>query len=144
MTAERRAPIGDRATLGIDLAGALALTGQMIMYLSATALVPAAVAVGYGEPFWPFLAAGAITAAVGFGLTRLGRRSPGPIGFREGYLVVSLTWLLAAVYAALPYLFAGRGAALEPGRRALRGDVGLLDHRRDGRHQRRARSTSPC
>ena len=25
--------------------------------------------------------------------TRLGRRSPGPIGFREGYLVVSLTWL---------------------------------------------------
>ena len=25
--------------------------------------------------------------------------------FREGYLVVSLTWLLAAMYAALPYLF---------------------------------------
>ena len=114
MTAERRAPIGDRATLGIDLAGALALTGQMIMYLSATALVPAAVAVGYGEPFWPFLAAGAITAAVGFGLTRLGRRSPGPIGFREGYLVVSLTWLLAAAYAALPYLFAGEAQLSSP------------------------------
>ena len=114
MTAERRAPIGDRATLGIDLAGALALTGQLIMYLSATALVPAAVAVGYGEPFWPFLAAGAITAAVGFGLTRLGRRSPGPIGFREGYLVVSLTWLLAAIYAALPYLFAGEAQLSSP------------------------------
>ena len=114
MTAERRAPIGDRATLGIDLAGALALVGQMIMYLSATALVPAAVAVGYREPFWPFLAAGAITAAVGFGMTRLGRRSPGPIGFREGYLVVSLTWLLAAIYAALPYLFAGEAQLSSP------------------------------
>jgi hypothetical protein len=45
VTAERRAPIGDRATLGIDLAGALALVGQMITYLSATSLVPAAVAV---------------------------------------------------------------------------------------------------
>ena len=116
----------------------------MLTYLSATALVPAAVAVGYGEPFWPFLAAGAIAGAVGFGLTRLGRRSPGPIGFREGYLVVSLTWLLAAMYGALPYLFSGEPQLVEPGRRALRGHVGLLDHRRDSRHRRRERSTSRC
>ena len=45
------------------------------------------------------------------GLTRLGRRSPGPIGFREGYLVVSLTWLLAAVYAGLPVPPLGRASA---------------------------------
>jgi trk system potassium uptake protein TrkH len=90
--------------VGIDLAGALGLTGTMLAYLSLSALVPAAAAIGYGEPFWPFLAAGGITGAVGLGFARIGRRSAGPIGFREGYLVVSLTWLLAALYAALPYL----------------------------------------
>ena len=105
MSPYRSARIGERARLGIDLAGALGLTGTMLAYLSLSSLIPAAAAVGYGEPFWPFLAAGAITGGVGLGLARLGHRSPGPIGFREGYLVVSLTWLLAAVYAGLPYLF---------------------------------------
>ena len=76
----------------------------MLAYLSLSALFPAAAAIGYSEPFWPFLAAGGITGGIGLGLARIGRRSPGPIGFREGYLVVSLTWLLAACYAALPYL----------------------------------------
>jgi trk system potassium uptake protein TrkH len=99
------ARIGGRARVGIDLAGALGLTGTMLAYLSLSALIPTAVAIGYGEPFWPFLAAGALTGGTGLGLMRLGGRSPGPIGFREGYLVVSLTWLLAAVYAGLPYLF---------------------------------------
>jgi trk system potassium uptake protein TrkH len=97
--------VAGRTRLAIDLPGALGLTGTMIAYLSLSSLVPAAVAVGYGEPLWPFLAAGGLTGAVGLGLRAVGRRSPGPIGFREGYLVVSLTWLLAAIYAALPYLF---------------------------------------
>jgi trk system potassium uptake protein TrkH len=47
-------------------------------------------------------------------LARIGRRSPGPIGFREGYLVVSLTWLFAAMYASLPYLFAGEPQLSRP------------------------------
>jgi trk/ktr system potassium uptake protein len=97
--------VAGRTWLAIDLAGALGLTGTMIAYLSLSSLLPTAVALGYGEPVWPFLAAGGLTGAVGLGLHALGRRSPGPIGFREGYLVVSLTWLLAAMYAALPYLF---------------------------------------
>ena len=29
------------------------------------------------------------------------------VGFREGYLVVSLTWLLAAAFGAIPYLLSG-------------------------------------
>jgi trk system potassium uptake protein TrkH len=100
-----RARVGGRARVGIDVAGALGLTGLLLAYLSLSSLVPTLVAIGYGEPFWPFLAAGAITGGVGLGLARLRARSPGPIGFREGYLVVSLTWLLAAMYAGLPYLF---------------------------------------
>ena len=86
----------------------------MLAYLSLSALIPTAAAIGYGESFWPFLAAGGIAGGIGLGLARLGRRSPGPIGFREGYLVVSLTWLLAACYAALPYLFSAEPQLSRP------------------------------
>jgi trk system potassium uptake protein TrkH len=111
----RAARIGGRAWLGIDLAGALALTGTLLAYLSLSSLVPAAVAVGYGEPFWPFLAAGAIAGGGGLALTRLrDHGAAGSIGFREGYLVVSLTWLLAAVYAGLPYLFSDEAQLSRP------------------------------
>ena len=68
--------------------------------------MPTAIAVGYGEPFWPFLAAGAIAAGVGLALERLGGELS-VVGSREGYLVVALTWLLAAAFGALPYLFSG-------------------------------------
>ena len=115
MSPYRAARIGERARLGIDLAGALALTGTLLAYLSLSSLVPAAVAIGYGEPFWPFLAAGAIAGGIGLSLARLGgRRAAGPIGFREGYLVVALTWLLAAVYAGLPYLFSDEAQLSRP------------------------------
>ena len=106
--------IRERAYLGIDVSGALGLTGTMIAYLSLSSLVPTAFALGYREPVWPFVAAGAIAGGVGLGLQRLGRRSPGSIGFREGYLVVSLTWLLAAGYASLPYLFSDERQVSRP------------------------------
>ena len=91
--------------VGVDVGGALNLIGWLIKYLAPAFLFPAAVAVGYGEPVWPFLLAGAATAAFGLGLERVtdGRER---IGAREGYLVVSLLWLLVAVFGALPYLVA--------------------------------------
>ena len=114
MTSHRGARIHPRATIGLDIAGALRLTGTMLAYLSVSALLPTVAAVGYGEPFWPFLAAFAIAGGAGVAMMRLGRRSRGPIGFREGYLVVSLTWLLAAVFASLPYLFSGEPQLSHP------------------------------
>jgi trk/ktr system potassium uptake protein len=113
--ADRSDRIRGRAYIGIDVPGALALTGTMLAYLSVSAVVPIAFAIGYREPVWPFVAAGGIAGGVGLGLMRLGRRrSAGPIGFREGYLVVSLTWLLAAVYASLPYIFSGEAQVSHP------------------------------
>ncbi len=161
----RAARIGARARLGIDLAGALGLTGTLLAYLSLSALLPAAAAIGYGEPVWPFLAAGGITGGIGLGLARLGRRrTAAPIGFREGYLVVSLTWLLAPVYASLPYLFSDEPQLSHPVDALFEGmsgftttgasvvaDVEALDRldpplataepvdRRDGDHRARAR-----
>jgi trk system potassium uptake protein len=91
--------------VGVDVGGALNLVGSLVKYLGLAFLFPLAVAVGYGEPVWPFLAAGGITAASGIALERAtdGKER---IGAREGYLVVSLLWLLVAVFGALPYLLA--------------------------------------
>jgi trk system potassium uptake protein TrkH len=91
--------------LGVDVSGALNLVGWLVKYLSPAFLFPTAIAIGYGEPVWPFLLAGAITLGSGLALQRLtsGRERIGP---REGYLVVALIWILLAVFGALPYLFA--------------------------------------
>src|SRR3954469_12217450 len=89
--------------LGVDLRGALNLVGWLFKYLSPAFLAPAAIAVLYEEAVWPFLVAGAVTFACGAGVEALtdGKEHVGP---REGYLVVSLVWLLIAVFGALPYL----------------------------------------
>ena len=100
---EQPRPIGH--ALGVDLGGALNLVGSLIKYLGAAFLFPAALAIGYGDAVWPFLVSAAVTTGFGQGLERVtaGRER---IGAREGYLVVSLVWLLVAVFGALPYLLA--------------------------------------
>ena len=92
-----------RESIGVDVAGALNLVGAILRYLSLAFLFPTAIAVGYGESPWPFLAAALATAAFGFGLERMtqGRERIGP---REGFLVVALTWALGALFVSLPYL----------------------------------------
>src|ERR671920_1470783 len=91
--------------VGVDIAGALNLVGYLVKYLAAAFLFPTAIAVVYGEAVWPFLAAAAATAVFGFALERItsGRER---IGSREGYLVVSLIWVLVAAFGSLPYLLA--------------------------------------
>ncbi|HXF97449.1 MAG TPA: TrkH family potassium uptake protein [Gaiellaceae bacterium] len=103
-----RAPvIGRPRRLAVDLAACADLLGTLLKYLGLAALFPAAVALWYREPVWPFLAAGAITSGVGLGLERLAPGEAQRVGVREGFLVVSVTWLAAAGFGALPYLFAG-------------------------------------
>jgi trk system potassium uptake protein TrkH len=99
--------IGPRRRLAVDLAASANLIGLLAKYLGLAALFPIAVALWYGEPIWPFVAAGAITSGVGYALERLTASSAERVGVREGFLVVSLTWLVAAGFASLPYLFAG-------------------------------------
>jgi trk system potassium uptake protein TrkH len=98
--------------LGVDVRSALALAGSLLKYLSLSALVPAAIALGYSEPVWPFLVTGAATGVAGLALERLGVARGA--GLREGYLVVALVWLLAGVYSALPYMLGGKGDLAHP------------------------------
>jgi len=90
----------------VDVRTALNLVGTLTKYLSLTTVVPTAVALGYGEPPWPFLGAGAIAGGAGLLLER-STRGQTRLGTREGFLVISLTWLVAAAVGALPYLLSG-------------------------------------
>jgi len=92
--------------LAVDVVGALHVVGTLLAYLSLSVLLPAGVAVGYGEEVWPFVAAGAITGAIGLGVA-FATRGDHRLGVREGFLVVSLTWLAAAAFGALPYVLSG-------------------------------------
>jgi trk system potassium uptake protein len=101
-----------RARAAVELGGALALVGTLLKYLSLAALFPTFVAIGYSEPFWPYLAAGAIAGGAGLLLERSGNVER--IGVREGYLVVALVWLLAAGFGALPLLLSGNAQLDRP------------------------------
>ena len=92
-----------RLGIGVDVRAALNLVGSIFQYLGLVFVFPAAIAIGYGEPVWPFVVAGFAVSGFGVGLDRA-TRGPGAVGPREGYLVVALVWLLIAAFGALPYL----------------------------------------
>ena len=48
-----------------------------------------------------------VSACLGFGLTRLGRNAENRLSRRDGYLVVSLTWIVFSVVGMLPFLLSG-------------------------------------
>ena len=102
-----------RETLGVDVLASLNLVGSLTKYLSLALLLPIALAIGYGESPWPFVISLAIAGGFGWGLGRIARGKEG-VGIREGFLVVSLTWLVAAGVGALPYLFAGEEQLSHP------------------------------
>jgi trk system potassium uptake protein TrkH len=90
----------------VDVRAALNLVGTLTMYLGLAALAPAGVAVWHGEKVWPYLVTSAVFSGGGWAL----ERATGPhgvLGAREGFLVVSLTWLTAAMFGALPYVLYG-------------------------------------
>ncbi len=93
--------------IGVNVRGALGLAGMLIKWLALAPLFPLVLAVWYGESIWPFVAASAVALAIGLGLERLGHDEVAGVGFREGFLVVSLAWVLAAVVGAVPYLLSG-------------------------------------
>ncbi|HET9437897.1 MAG TPA: potassium transporter TrkG, partial [Gaiellaceae bacterium] len=101
------ARIGRPRRLAIDIPASLNLIGMLGKYLGLAALLPIPIAIGYGEPFHPFVVAGVVTAGTGWALERATASAAGRVGVREGFLVVSATWLLAAAFAAIPYLFEG-------------------------------------
>jgi trk/ktr system potassium uptake protein len=97
-----------RLKTGIDIGSALDLVGGVLKWLAPAFLAPVVVAIGYGEPFWAFLVAGAITGLAGLGLDQItGEKQGAAITPRESFLVVALIWLLVPIFGALPFILDG-------------------------------------
>jgi trk system potassium uptake protein TrkH len=87
----------------------------VLKWVGAAFVVPAAVALGYGDPVWPFLLAGAVTAGCGVLFDQItGPKTGAAVGPRESFLVVALIWLLIPVFGALPFLLAGEPQLARP------------------------------
>jgi trk system potassium uptake protein TrkH len=65
-----------------------------------------------GENAIPLIAAAAIAIAAGVTVNRLTKR-PDDISIRESYITVSMAWLGAALFGALPYWLAGLATPLD-------------------------------
>ncbi len=102
-----------RARLGVDVLASLNLVGTLVKLLSLAFAFPFIVALLYSESLWPWLASAAVAGGFGFALEQL-TRGRDRVGVREGFLVVSLTWLLAAGLGALPFLFSGEDQLSRP------------------------------
>jgi trk system potassium uptake protein len=102
-----------RTRLGVDVLSALNLAGTIVKLLSLAFALPLVVAMIYSEPVWPWLASAAVAGGFGFVLERL-TRGHERVGVREGFLIVALTWFLAAGLGALPLLFSGEDQFSRP------------------------------
>ena len=97
-----------RFRTGIDIGAAFDLVGGVLKWLAPAFLLPVVVAIGYGEPFWAFLVAGAITGIAGLALDQItGEKQGAAITPRESFLVVALIWLLVPIFGALPFILDG-------------------------------------
>ncbi len=94
----------------VDVPAALNMVALVVKWMSFTLLVPAAVALIYGESEQPFLWTFAISFIIGLALERVTGGAE-TIGIREGALVVAVGWLAASAVGALPYVFEGGDAA---------------------------------
>jgi len=96
--------------LAVDLRPAFYLIGIIIKWTGLTLLAPLAVALIYKESIFPFLIPLIVTVGIGFGVEQL-TKTDREISVREGFLIVSLVWLLLSFFGGLPYVLAG---ALSP------------------------------
>ncbi|RQG97463.1 TrkH family potassium uptake protein [Natrarchaeobius oligotrophus] len=92
----------------VDWRSSCSLTGTVLKWLAVALAVPLGLSLLDGDDPVPFLAAIAVTIAVGIGLERLS--TDRELGQRESFLMVALTWLGVAAVGAVPFFVAGLGA----------------------------------
>jgi trk system potassium uptake protein TrkH len=86
----------------------LNIIGTLLMLESLFMIVPALVSLFYREAvFVPIILSAAITLITGSVLWSYNRNPSEDLGHREGYLIVSLIWIIYGVFGALPYVFSG-------------------------------------
>ncbi|KJS87561.1 MAG: potassium transporter [Peptococcaceae bacterium BICA1-8] len=81
--------------------------GIILMIIGISMLIPLAWSLYYGShDLLAFVISSIITFIVGLLLFK-GIKNPGEIRYKEGFAIVSLSWVLASIFGALPYLISG-------------------------------------
>ncbi|MCQ6962961.1 TrkH family potassium uptake protein [Methanolobus chelungpuianus] len=80
--------------------------GNLLRFLGLIMVFPLVVALYYGEPLLPFATSIVITVASGIALSRIWK-TESEWKIREGFLIVVLGWLSAAIFGSIPFLFEG-------------------------------------
>ncbi len=87
----------------------LNMVGQIIRLEAALLLLPAIVALLYGEgrAMWSFLGTSALALALGTAATVIARPRNSAIFAREGFIIVALAWIAVSAVGALPFVLSG-------------------------------------
>lgn len=81
----------------------LRILGTLLAAIGVLQLVPVAAAVLFGERTFPLVASALTSLIVGLSVAVPARPRDSTLRSRDGFLVVSLGWILASVFGALPY-----------------------------------------
>lgn len=91
----------------IDILSVLGVLGAFVFFLGFALLLPMFIAFLFGEEVWhAFLTSAGISFIVGAGLYYFFNREE-ELRIREGFLVVSFTWLFLSLVGALPFVISG-------------------------------------
>lgn len=83
------------------------ILGKITVLIGLALLVPLLIALHFQEKEWlAFAWAAGITLAIAIPLSYL-PKNEGEIRRREGYAIVTLSWIAATIFGSLPYIFAG-------------------------------------
>jgi trk system potassium uptake protein TrkH len=91
----------------MNLLLATQLLGWLLVVIGAFQLLPTLAAFAFGEPTTPYAAAATANLVVGLAIGLGVRPESVRIRPRDGFMIVSLAWVLASVAGALPYLTTG-------------------------------------
>lgn len=84
------------------------ILGLLLMVFSTAMLPPVALAWGYGDgALWPFVEAFLLTLGSGGVLWLISRGAPRDVSHRDGFLLVTLFWVVLALFGALPLFLSG-------------------------------------
>ncbi|MUW15152.1 TrkH family potassium uptake protein [Halorubrum sp. CBA1125] len=100
-------------TIRVGWRASVELTGDVLAALPVPLAFPLLLALYYGESPLPFLAAIAVSLALGAGFRQL-RDPDTDLGPREAFLAVALIWFLVAAVGAIPFVVAGVGTVAHP------------------------------
>lgn len=85
------------------------IIGLLLLILAVAMLVPAASDLSRGDADWGnFIGAAAVTLFFGGALALTCRGRWPTFGLRQGFLIANLAWIVASLFAALPFVFSGR------------------------------------